>query len=77
MIEKGLDLFPGDGPEVVDELLDGRAVLEGIEEARHGQPGVLEDPGSAHFVGVTFDGITTVPVVHGVVSLAHGALRAV
>ena len=42
MIENGLDLFPGDGSEVVDELVDGRAVLEGIEEARHRQPVFLK-----------------------------------
>ena len=65
MVEDGYDLLARDAFEVVQELVDGRAVFESFEKRGDGEPSVLEDPRSANFVRASFDGVATVPVAHG------------
>ena len=65
VVEDGYDLLARDAFEVVQELVDGRAVFESFEKRGDGEPGVLEDPRSADFVRASFDGVATVPVAHG------------
>ena len=72
MVEDGYDLLARDAFEVVQELVDGRAVFESFEKRGDGEPGVLEDPRSANFVRASFDGVATVPVAHGGAFSLHG-----
>ena len=65
MVEDGYDLLERDAFEVVQELVDGRAVFESFEKRGDGEASVLEDPGAADFVRASFDGVATVPVAHG------------
>ena len=66
VVEDGYDLLARDAFEVVQELVDGRAVFESFEKRGDGEASVLEDPRSADFVRASFDGVATVPVAHGV-----------
>ena len=72
VVEDGYDLLARDAFEIVQELVDGRAVFESFEKRGDGEPGVLEDPRSADFVRASFDGVATVPVAHGVAFFLHG-----
>jgi hypothetical protein len=45
-LEDGLDLLPGDR-ELLHNLIDGRAILEVLEDDRYRGPRALEDPGAA------------------------------
>ena len=72
VVEDGYDLLACDAFEVVQELVDGRAVFESFEKRGDGEPGVLEDPRSADFVRASFDGVATVPVAHGAAFSLHG-----
>ena len=65
MVEDGYDLLERDAFEVVQELVDGRAVFESFEKRGDGEASVLEDPGTADFVRASFDGVAIVPVAHG------------
>ena len=44
MVEDGYDLLARDAFEVVQELVDGRAVFESFEKRGDGEASVLEDP---------------------------------
>ena len=72
MVEDGYDLLARDAFEVVQELVDGRAVFESFEKRGDGEASVLEDPRSADFVRASFDGVATVPVAHGAAFSLHG-----
>ena len=64
VVEDGYDLLERDAFEVVQELVDGRAVFESFEKRGDGEASVLEDPGTADFVRASFDGVAIVPVAH-------------
>ena len=72
VVEDGYDLLARDAFEVVQELVDGKAVFESFEKRGDGKPGVLEDPCSADFVRASFDCVATVPVAHGGAFSLHG-----
>ena len=72
MVEDGYDLLARDAFEVVQELVDGRAVFESFEKRGDGEASVLEDPGAANFVRASFDGVATVPVAHNSACSLHG-----
>ena len=72
VVEDGYDLLARDAFEVVQELVDGRAVFESFEKRGDGEASVLEDPRSADFVRASFDGVATVPVAHGGAFSLHG-----
>ena len=72
VVEDGYDLLARDAFEVVQELVDGRAVFESFEKRGDGEASVLEDPGAADFVRVSFDCVATVPVAHGAAFSLHG-----
>ena len=71
VVKDGVHLLAGDAFEIIQELVDGGALSQGFEQRGDGQPGVLEDPGAAHFFGVPFDGVTVFPVAYGAVSFWH------
>ena len=72
MVEDGYHLLARDAFEVVQELVDGRAVFESFEKRGDWEASVLEDPRSADFVRASFDGVATVPVAHGGAFSLHG-----
>ncbi len=64
MLEDGFDLPARDAREPLEKLLDGRPILEVLEQSLDRDPGAFEGPGSAEPVGSLLYSVTAGPIEH-------------
>ena len=70
MLQNGLDLAARHAGEPLKKLLDGRSVLEVLEQSFDRDPRTLEGPGSAEPVGSSLHSVTPSP--SSMLTVTHG-----
>src|SRR5207302_7204022 len=65
MVEHGADLLESDTRKPIHELRRDGSIFKILEECRHRHARTAEYPGTAHAVGIPFNGRTSGPIDHG------------
>lgn len=70
VLEHRVDLLPRDARKPPQELLDGRAAFQVLEQRADRNAGAAKQPGPAHLGGISLDSRAGAPVKHGSILLA-------